>query len=290
MAVHAQALSAAQRQVIDEGVHFYGEVRNRLNFEDTVMAQVVHSQDRTLPVHEHAMPYFALIVSGNYEEEGKYGFEHFGAFTAVFNPLPTRHTGIIRRGGVTFFTAEIGPRWMDPFERTALDNKVTDMHGGKLAWLAVRLFREHAEAGTACELTMESLVWEMLALTARLRDSEAKERPDWWNRVRERLHDGFSDNLRIGELAQEAGVHPVYLARTFRKITGSTPGEYLQGLRLQYVCRELLNKGKPLAQIAAEAGFADQSHMTRTLKRRTGETPGDFSKLLGNCKEPAVAQ
>jgi AraC family transcriptional regulator len=178
---------------------------------------------------------------------------------------------------------------MEPFKRTALDHKVTDMHGGKLAWLAVRLFREHAEAGTACELTMESLVWEMLALTARLQESEAKEKPDWWNRVREKLHDGFGDNLRISELAQEAGVHPVYLARLFRKMTGATPGEYLQGLRLQYVCRELLNKGKPLAQIAAEAGFADQSHMTRTLKRRTGETPGEFGSLLANFKS-IVAQ
>jgi AraC family transcriptional regulator len=289
MAVQEQALSAAQRQVVDEGVHFYGEVRNRLNFEDTVMAQVVHLRDRKLPVHEHAMPYFALIVSGNYEEEGKCGFEHFGAFTAVYNPLSTRHTGIVRKGGVTFFTAEIGPQWMEPFKGSALDHKVTDMHGGKLAWLAVRLFREHAEAGTACELTMESLVWEMLALTARLQDGDAKEKPDWWNRVREKLHDGFSDNLRIGELAQEAGVHPVYLARLFRKMTGATPGEYLQGLRLQYVCRELLNKGKPLAQIAAEAGFADQSHMTRTLKRRTGETPAEFGTLLANFRS-IVAQ
>jgi AraC family transcriptional regulator len=270
--------------VIDEGVHFYGEVRNRLNFEDTVMAQVIHLRDRTLPVHEHAMPYFALIVSGNYEEEGKYGFEHFRAFTAVYNPLSTRHTGIIRRGGVTFFTAEIGPQWMEPFKRSALADKVTDMHGGKLAWLTVRLFREHAEPGNAFELTMESLVWVMLALTARLQDSEAKEKPHWWNRVREKLHEDFSDNLRIGELAREAGVHPVYLARAFRRMTGTTPGEYLQGVRLQYVCRELLNKGKPLSQIAAEAGFADQSHMTRTLKKRTGETPGDFGKLLANCK------
>src|SRR4051794_24594855 len=119
MAVHAQALTAAQKQVIDEGVHFYGEVRNRLNFEDTVMAQVVHLRDRTLPVHEHAMPYFALIVSGNYEEEGRYGFDQYTPFTVVFNPMSTRHTGTVLRGGVTFFTAEIGEKWTEPFTRTA---------------------------------------------------------------------------------------------------------------------------------------------------------------------------
>ena len=278
----------ARQQVIDEGVHFYGEVRNRLNFEDTVMAQVVHLHDRTLPVHEHAMPYFALIVSGNYEEEGTQGYDQYQAFTTVFNPLSTRHTGIIRRGGVTFFTAEIGSTWTEPFSRNALNSKVSDMHGGKLAWLSVRLFREHSEGEMACELTMESLVWEMLALTARLGDSEAKEKPSWWNRVRERLHDDFSDNLRIAGLAQEAGIHPVYLARSFRKMTGTTPGEYLQGLRLQFVCRELANKEKPLAQIAAEAGFADQSHMTRTLKNRTKETPADFRKLLAECRGTAI--
>ncbi len=71
------------------------------------------------------------------------------------------------------------------------------------------------------------------------------------------------------DLARDAGVHPVHLARAFRKAEKLTPGEYLQRLRVRAACHRLRERDYSLAAIAMECGFADQSHFARVFKKLT---------------------
>jgi AraC family transcriptional regulator len=102
----------------------------------------------------------------------------------------------------------------------------------------------------------------------------------WWDRIIELLHFEFSRDMCISELAREAGVHPVHLARVFRRLTQQTPGEWLQRRRIRSACEKLLDPDQGIAAVAAESGFADQSHLTRTFKRYTGMTPAQFRQTL----------
>ncbi len=61
---------------------------------------------------------------------------------------------------------------------------------------------------------------------------------------------------------------------------GCSVGEYVRRRRLEYVRRKLVDLELPLAQIAIDAGFADQSHLTRIFKRFTGMTPGRYRTFL----------
>ena len=184
-------------------------------------------------------------------------------------------------GGVSFFTAEINESWLDKFHgRTALNAPVYELRSGELSWLALRLYCEFAEGPHASDLTMESLTWEMLGAVARLNTFRPSTRPPWWPRVIEYLHDSFRNDLRIGDLAAEAGVHPVYFARVFRHLKGQTAGTYVHGLRVDYACRQLRNREMSLSEIAVKAGFSDQSHMTRIFKRVTGSTPATLRQKL----------
>jgi AraC family transcriptional regulator len=80
--------------------------------------------------------------------------------------------------------------------------------------------------------------------------------PRWLTRVTERLAaDGPEPSVR--QLAREAGVHPVHVARA---------------------CALLLSNRVSIAEAAAAAGFADQSHLTRALKSVLGETPAAFRR------------
>jgi AraC family transcriptional regulator len=110
--------------------------------------------------------------------------------------------------------------------------------------------------------------------------------PGWWHRIIELLHCEFSRDLRISDLAQEAGVHPVHLARVFRRLTRQTPGEWLQRRRIRSACEKLLDRDQGIAAIAAESGFADQSHMTRTFKRYTAMTPAQFRHTFHSSAVP----
>ncbi|MFE7620297.1 helix-turn-helix transcriptional regulator [Streptomyces sp. NPDC057496] len=55
---------------------------------------------------------------------------------------------------------------------------------------------------------------------------------------------------------------------------GESPHQYVMQLRLERARQALLNTNRPIADIAVEHGFADQSHLTRMMRRHTGTTPG----------------
>ena len=90
--------------------------------------------------------------------------------------------------------------------------------------------------------------------------------------VRARLDD---DQPTLEALAREIGTHPSHLVRVFRREYGLPPHRYLVGRRLDRA-RGLLLRGMPIAEVAAVAGFHDQSHLTRHFRALLGTTPGAF--------------
>ena len=100
--------------------------------------------------------------------------------------------------------------------------------------------------------------------------------PQWLEKVRNILEQRFAEPCKLSEIAAEVGVHPVHLAREFRKHYGTSVGEYLRRVRIEYACRELMGSNAAVTNIAFAAGFADQSHFSRTFKRLCGTTPGRY--------------
>ena len=90
-------------------------------------------------------------------------------------------------------------------------------------------------------------------------------------------------------LEQIAGVDRFTLARHFRRAFGTSPDRYRTMRRLA-LARTAIENGLPLAQAAAHAGFADQSHMTRQFKRTYGLTPARWTALTPATAPETVAQ
>jgi AraC family transcriptional regulator len=88
-----------------------------------------------------------------------------------------------------------------------------------------------------------------------------------------------SSPLSIRAIAVRLGVHPVHLAHAYRRHHGQSPTESRRQARLRRAARLLVETRWPLAAIAAECGFADQAHMTRTLRRVLGQTPRGLRRL-----------
>jgi AraC family transcriptional regulator len=146
------------------------------------------------------------------------------------------------------------------------------------AALGRRLAHELDAPDASSGLAAEGLVLQLLALGER----EASPRPTraaWLSMVVEVLHDRNPDAPSLTELAAVADVHPGHLARTFRQALGMTVCEYSRVLRLEWATARL-ECDTPLAQVALEAGFADQSHFTRAFRSHLGMTPGRYRELL----------
>jgi AraC-like DNA-binding protein len=80
------------------------------------------------------------------------------------------------------------------------------------------------------------------------------------------------------ELERLTGLDRFALARHFRAAFGTSPHRFQVGQRLLRA-RALISDGVTLAEAAASAGFADQSHMTRHFAARFGVTPGRWAAL-----------
>ncbi len=79
-------------------------------------------------------------------------------------------------------------------------------------------------------------------------------------------------------LEEVAGIDRFTIARHFRWAFGTSPDRY-RTLRRLARARAAIESGRSLAEAAAEAGFADQSHLTRQFKRAYGLTPGRWMAL-----------
>jgi AraC-like DNA-binding protein len=80
------------------------------------------------------------------------------------------------------------------------------------------------------------------------------------------------------ELEAVTGLTRYALARQFRIMLGTSPYRYLMMRRLD-VARAQMHRDRPLAEVAAEAGFADQAHFTRSFRAAFGLTPARYRAL-----------
>ncbi len=88
----------------------------------------------------------------------------------------------------------------------------------------------------------------------------------------------YAGNLSLESLAENLGLHKVYLGRLFKKETGMTCLEYIQKVRVGKAKELLLSSSKTIGAVAAETGFSSYDHLAVVFKKLTGLTPGDFRK------------
>ena len=160
---------------------------------------------------------------------------------------------------------------------TGLLDSINHLADPEVSRLARRLVLELSLRHTAAELAVEALALEMLVVAARAHlPDDGPRAPVWLTRVRDRLHDDFRHAPDLQTLAAGAGVHPAHLTRTFRRHFGRSIGGYLRQVRLDWAAQRLATSDDLLVDVAAQAGFADQSHFTRLFRQQIGCTPARY--------------
>jgi AraC family transcriptional regulator len=245
-------------------------------------------REEDVKTHTHEDAHFVLVLSGTYVTSACGAREAVRSPALIFNPPGTTHRDRFMKGIGTFMTVSLSAVTLHeaanlrPLAPVAMQLCQPDALKS-----AFQIAREMCSGRDVAVL--ESGGWELLsnACSTAFVSSAA---PDWATRAYEAVMDGSSEGgLRIGDVAAEIGVHPVHLARVFRKAWGCSPGELLRWRRTDRAAELLRETTRTAAQIAQEVGFVDQSHLTHAFRTRIGLTPAAYRRVFRGYKtEPAT--
>jgi AraC family transcriptional regulator len=245
------------------------------------LTETTHHPNHKLSRHKHELANIAFTIDGSFTEIlDKRRFE-CASQSIIIKPAGEAHANEYGSSGARCFLIEVGPQRLESLHPLSnLLNRVGHVRGAILSMLALRISKEMRVMDTASLLAIEGLTLELVVELSR-HSSLLSERkvPRWLSRAKEMLHERYSENLNVGDVAKQVDIHPVHLAREFRRFYGCTLGEYLRGLRIQCACRKLSSSDMPLVDIALEAGFSHQAHFGRLFKRYIGMTPTEFRSL-----------
>ena len=231
-----------------------------------------------LPLHSHDRATVAVILRGSFDGLIHTTSHPCPAATLLTEPAGELHGNRFEHAGAEVLTVQPDPERAELLEPlSGVLGEVNHIRDRSIAAVASRAAGEVVAPDGVAPLAVEGLILEMLALIARSRAASAvgveRRRPGWLEDARLLLHDRQLQPLRVGEVAKAVGVHPVHLARVFRAHFGMSAGAYVRALRLNWAAERLAACEDPIAQIALQAGFYDQSHFTRLFKRQFGCTP-----------------
>jgi AraC family transcriptional regulator len=256
-----------------------GHVTKSLRVSDFVLTEASYAARSRLPQHAHESSYFCFVLQGAYTE--RYGRQEIlcKPSSVTFRESNETHEDFLHDTGGRVFVVEISPRWIETLRADSLSLKSThEFCGGKTSRLCASLNREFHKTDSAAKLAIEGLAIELMAEASRQQTTRVRTVSPWLRQAREMIIEHFPEAMELTQIAAAVGVHPVYLATAFRENFGVTIGEFVRKLRVEHACDHLVKGHLPLATIALQAGFADQSHFSRVFKSYVGTTPARYRR------------
>jgi len=265
------------------GGQFLGDRRRRLRAGGIEVADMRPTVPRdAVEAHTHDEAHLLVLHRGAYRSSAR-GMPAVCTVPAVIlNPPGTHHRDCFDTlDDARFLTISLAPAcWASV--ATALPMPGDAVRLTPLALpAAYRAWQGLLAGDDAGVLDVETEVHALLHRAAEApAASGPRVLPAWLVRARERLDDAPGEVPGIAVLARDAGLHPVYFARAFRRAHGVSPGDYLRRRRLERAIDGLCGRRlPPLAELALRCGYADQSHMANALRQATGTSPRALRRL-----------
>ncbi|HEX2815109.1 MAG TPA: AraC family transcriptional regulator [Phenylobacterium sp.] len=225
--------------------------------------------ERRVPAHVHTNAYLSLHVLGGYRENGEDGEAVIDGPAAMFFPAGSAHEMAIGPQGLATVIIEFdSDRLRSTVGGGAEPGRARRWIGGEIGRRASRLARAWL-SGTP---DARRFAMTETFLTSALGAAPHRQAPAWLEDV-EALVDAEGGVSGLAGLARQCGVSRPWLVRAYRHWRGEGIGEALRRRRVAAAAILLEGDDTPLAEVAAQAGFCDQSHMNRAFRRLVGRTP-----------------
>jgi AraC-like DNA-binding protein len=197
-------------------------------------------------VHKHA--YAALVLSGCYEEAGDSGRHRVEVGDVILHEAFEAHLDRFSVSGAEILNLSLPAKY------------------------AFRSGAARIDDPDAIVRLAEKSDVEAAALLLSLTEIREPEFQDWPDQLAASL--AQNPSLSLSRWSEAKGISGWDLSRGFGKVFGIPPCAFRARARTHQAWRAIRTTDAPLADIAAQFGFADQAHMTRSVKNLTGKCPG----------------
>jgi AraC-like DNA-binding protein len=215
---------------------------------------------RSIARHRHQHGYIAVVLSGSYQEAGLDGRRNLTAGHVVVHHPFDAHLDHVGLAGA----------------------EVLNLPLPECSSLPTAFFIDDPDA--VARLAETDPVG---AVTLLQPAGEVCAGSDWADRLAAALVQ--NSDQRLADWAGEAGLAPETLSRGFRAAYGVTPARFRIEARARRAMTMIERGDAGLAAVAADSGFADQSHLTRIIFELTGQTPGNWRRSISFKRRVAIS-
>lgn len=255
------------------------QLRSKRNFPGYLVLDYEYAPALTSDAHTDGEAKISIVIEGALKETQGRQEAWAGPLSMVIKPSDALHANRFGPEGsrIISLISTGGARWPEGLDESFMQ-EYQWFHDLKQAGVVTEFLRGVVSAQNQDDLET-ALIQLVASVSATNNKTPAGDPPDWLKTVAEKLTDCWDESLQVRELAAQAQVHPVYLARIFRQYFHCNPKQYQHHIRLQRALHQL-SRTEKLVQVALDSGFADQSHFSRLFKASTGISPGNYRKLL----------
>lgn len=259
---------------------FFGPVVAEADTPGLSVREVQGRPATGVPRHSHEHAHFCLVISGAYETTTSNLRGSCARLTLLYHPAGTTHDDHMCSPSGRTLMVSLEPDVLESFGDPPLLDRSLALAEEELGFPGSRVRREIHESDGFSALSIEGLVLEMVERVLERTEKPDSRVPDWLGDATAFLRDNASKPARVADVANAAGVHPVHLARVFRRHLGVSPGEYLRRVRVEAAMALVEFTSESLATVAFRAGFCDQSELTKAFRRELSTTPAAYRRAV----------
>jgi AraC family transcriptional regulator len=255
-------------------VNAASSLSRRVDLPGLHVTDVTYRPGFATPRHEHEHDCVTVVLDGLLTKELGPWRDTLDVGSVAVTPSQAVHADRFGPDGGRVVVVEVSES--SAIEPVATVRARPRVGGQPHLWLTRRIAAEVEATDDAAALALHGLVLELLAAIARTDFARPSRAPAWLGTVVEYLHAHVFERPPLDALAELAGVHRTHLTRVFRAHHGCSIGSYVRRLRVRWAAEQLRSTDASIAEIAARAGFADQSHFSRTFAAYVGVSPGSY--------------
>lgn len=243
-----------------------------IHFDSLLAQTTTYDPHLHMPRHTDKLNRISITIKGGSDEKTDLQSAHIGCSSLLTKPNDAFHETTFGKQGATILSIQ----FKDPDLMPASCRQWANYPHPSLSVAGVKLWAALKKVRSDKELY--AILNQLERWVTGLQSVQAGN--EVLQQAARQLAGSCQEKNSMQQLARDHHLHRVYFSRAFKRTHGISPLQYLQQSRLLKALEFLSHGKESLAAVAFNAGYADQSHMSRAIKQAFGCSPAQMQKAM----------